>query len=116
VHARFGRGRPETYRREPARRRAPTLRDEEIAATIVAMKAQETMREYAALQVVVKRLLHITRQLPFIGITRMVQKRTKVLPYKVVEDRPLGAARFVARTWEAHPRRRIAATYLRLAT
>ena len=78
------------------------------------------MREYAALQVVVKRLLHIARQRPFVGIMRMVQKRAEVLPYEVVKDCPLGATRFVMRAREGErrpsPRRRIAATCLRLAS
>ena len=83
------------------------------AAARRSSKTQETVREYAALQVVVKSLLHIARQRPFVGITRMVQKRTEVLPYEVVEDRSLGATRFVVHTCEAErrrPRRRIATT------
>lgn len=51
MHARFGRGRAETDRREPARRRASTLRDEPVVAAIVAVDAEESMNEYAALEI-----------------------------------------------------------------
>ena len=89
-----------------------------IRPSAVTTSARKAAARRRSKQVVVKRLLHIARQRPFVGITRMVQKRTEVLPYEVVEDRPLGATRFVVRTCEAErrrPRRRIAATYLRLA-
>jgi len=84
------------------------------------MKTHETMREHAAPQVFVKRLLHVARQRFFVSIARMAQKRAEVLPYEVVEDCRLGATRFLLRAREAErrprPRRRITAICLRLVS
>ena len=79
------------------------------------MKAQEAMREHAAPQVFVKRLLYVARQRFSVGIAHMTQKRTEVLPHEVVEDCRLGATRFVLRAREAErrprPWRRITAIF-----
>jgi hypothetical protein len=57
VHARFGRGRPETYRRNPARRRAPTLPHEKLGAAGATPHAGEAIVQDAAIELRANRLV-----------------------------------------------------------
>ena len=62
MHARFGRGCPETYRREPARRRAPTLRNQKIIAAAIAVDADEAAGQVSAVEGRAELALHETRK------------------------------------------------------
>jgi len=125
VHARFGRGRPETYRREPARRRAPTLRDHAVEAALVAVHAHEAVGEDAAALEGPELALDEARCRPLAGMGAG-QKRLELRLDRLVQHARFGAALCVAlcfgaagrgtslekgRCLRSHPAERLRASY-----
>ena len=92
MHARFGRGRPETYRREPARRRAPTLRDEHVVATGAAATEDEASREVSAGEIVLEGVDHVPGERRGTRAPRVVEEGVEVLADEAVEHGVVRAA------------------------
>ena len=87
VHARFGRGHPETCRREPVRRRMPTLRHEPLVAALRATQTRESMTKQPAIQVFSERMFYEARiavPVDAPGLARKVSRCSRTIPCRTV--------------------------------